>query len=362
MSKERNKKPLPASIPPFDIAIMDLDTLPYIFGWTHEDVEMGMRAIDGWLISVMDYLKVSESVGFIKGVDNFRLINDPNYKSKRKDSIAPDIRARIDRLYEYLMEIATESVDAEADDYCSIQMYQELSDGKNPVVVHVDKDLNQIPGWHYNPKKNDAYFVLPEEGYTVMIKQLLSGDYTDGVVGIPGRGPAWAEKVFMEYQRELSGILEFVYSVYRRELKGNAQAAFVNTANHIFIRTNLEDLRWLTFDELMDRLKWDGDDKVCYWPKQQSGIRQLLIESVEIPHKSATVEHKWNQEKDIERLGNVGVRLLSPTTKIPLASSTRSHVSQRVKDTSGKSRFTSIVERSAYARVAGAITRGAVRK
>lgn len=361
----RNSKPIPEGTSPFDLAIMDLDTLPYIFGWVHEDVQVGMKAIDAWLISVMDYLKVEQSIGFIKGASNFRMENDKAYKAKRKDSIAPEIRARIDALYDYLLHIATEGEGAEADDYCCIQMYQELSDGNNPVLVHVDKDLNQIPGWHYNPKKNEVYFVLPEEAYAFTMQQLLIGDYTDGIVGIPGRGPGWADAVLSQNPQSLVSLYKFIKALFVKEFKSPTKgySEFYKTANLIYLRTNLEDLRWLTPKELDEKLAWTGDPGLHYFPKQQPGIRQLKVDHVDGPPLATMmVEQKWNQENELERLGNAGVKLILPTTSPPSASSIRSHVSQRVKDTSGRSRFTSIVAERASARVTGVTTKVVVKK
>lgn len=57
------------------------------------------------------------------------------------------------------------------------------------VICHVDKDLNQIPGWHYNYGKDEDIFWLTDvEAGVHFWWQMLKGDPTDCIAGLQGIG------------------------------------------------------------------------------------------------------------------------------------------------------------------------------
>ena len=74
----------------------------------------------------------------------------------------------------------------EADDYCSIMAQSSMANGHPYCVAHIDKDLNSIPGWHYNYDKKTWYWVTPWEGLKWFYAQLLAGDVTDCITGLYG--------------------------------------------------------------------------------------------------------------------------------------------------------------------------------
>lgn len=75
--------------------------------------------------------------------------------------------------------------DCEADDGMSKAAYHLRQEGIDDyVVVSQDKDLNMVPGKHFNIPKNLLYTVEPEDGIKFFYKQLLAGDATDNIYGI----------------------------------------------------------------------------------------------------------------------------------------------------------------------------------
>lgn len=76
-----------------------------------------------------------------------------------------------------------------------------LFDGQRIVVVGVDKDLNQIPGWHLNPLDNGLglYHVSDDKAAHCLAMQTLTGDATDGYPGCPGMGPVRAQRWIAEH-------------------------------------------------------------------------------------------------------------------------------------------------------------------
>lgn len=64
------------------------------------------------------------------------------------------------------------------------------------VIVGVDKDLLQIPGWHINPNdpERGLFHVSEERAHDQLCLQALTGDATDGYPGCPGMGPVKAQR------------------------------------------------------------------------------------------------------------------------------------------------------------------------
>jgi DNA polymerase-1 len=77
----------------------------------------------------------------------------------------------------------------EADDAVSIQAWDMLrEDNHNYIVCAVDKDLNQIPGNHYNYVTEKRSIISPVEADKFFFKQLLMGDRADSIPGLPKVG------------------------------------------------------------------------------------------------------------------------------------------------------------------------------
>lgn len=89
---------------------------------------------------------------------------------------------------------AVVSKDQEADDDIGID-----SRLGETIVVSTDKDLDQIPGWHYNWVKEEVYYVTPEDAEQFFWEQVISGDVTDNIPGLPGWGPVKARKYLEEW-------------------------------------------------------------------------------------------------------------------------------------------------------------------
>ena len=80
----------------------------------------------------------------------------------------------------------------EADDLLGIWSTEMQGEG---IIVTVDKDLDQVPGPHYNPRTETLYNLSKEESNDFFCKQMLTGDSIDNIPGIPGIGPVKASKI-----------------------------------------------------------------------------------------------------------------------------------------------------------------------
>lgn len=108
------------------------------------------------------------------------------------------------------------SMGEEADD---VMGRLQIKDLDNSIICSLDKDLNQIPGWHYNWRQEKIYYVEQEEAIRFYYKQLLMGDPVDNIIGIDGLGPKKAEKLLEG--KSLSEIETIVNEQYKEHYKDN---------------------------------------------------------------------------------------------------------------------------------------------
>ena len=90
-------------------------------------------------------------------------------------------------------------------------------------MVHIDKDLNQLRGWHYNYRKKEKYFVSEEEGLRAFYLQILVGDRVDNIIGLKGIGPVKAEKIIKDCKTE-----EELYSTVLKAYDGDTKRVLEN--------------------------------------------------------------------------------------------------------------------------------------
>jgi|TARA_A100000171_G_C2072560_1_gene115456 5'-3' exonuclease len=91
----------------------------------------------------------------------------------------------------------------EADDLVS---YYSYSDNRSTIVCSPDKDvLGQCIGMHYNYQKAEFWHTTPEEANKFLWKQVLMGDSTDNIKGIPGVGDKTATNWLKNRKNDFEG-------------------------------------------------------------------------------------------------------------------------------------------------------------
>jgi 5'-3' exonuclease len=282
-------------IPEFDLALIDADSLMYLNAWTNINQRTAEKGLDTFLEKIIVETEVPEAHVFIKGDDNFRYKVDPEYKANRKSSMDPEVLDRVELLYSYARRHFIQSPGAEADDFCSIYSYLALEAGKLPVIAHIDKDLNMIPGWHYNFKKKEFYYVSPEESFTFMCRQLLSGDMSsDNIPGLKGVGDTTAGKIL--HNTRLSGMKDAIikeWTVGPRAINGDNDKTIFNTpekryqrfldsANCLILRETLEEIRPLTEAEILRKMEWKIPETDYLFHKERDVSDMVLLNSLPI--------------------------------------------------------------------------------
>jgi hypothetical protein len=91
------------------------------------------------------------------------------------------------QLRQYLLDVFQAQVvhNEETDDKLACELTRL---GKAGIIVGVDKDFLQVPGWHLNPNKGFRK-IVPQQGEFLLYKQCLTGDATDNIAGAYKIGP-----------------------------------------------------------------------------------------------------------------------------------------------------------------------------
>jgi hypothetical protein len=130
---------------------------------------------------------------FITGSTNFRfdIAKTAPYKGNRAATKKPEhlglTRGHLIDKYSAII-----SVNEEADDLISKGA---AALNYNCVVASIDKDMLQIPCWHYNFGRKEWKKVTPIEGTLFFYTQILTGDSADNIKGLYGIGPKKAAKL-----------------------------------------------------------------------------------------------------------------------------------------------------------------------
>jgi hypothetical protein len=200
-------------------ALIDADSLCYAVGFSSNDVEekIALSRLEQSMTELCMDLDCEDYKGFLTGKGNFRdsiAVTVP-YKGQRASIDKP---VHLQALRDHLVNSwGFEVVNGiEADDAVGIAAYAVPED--ESIMVHIDKDLNQFRGWHYNYRKKEKYYVSEFEGLTAFYTQILTGDRIDNIVGLKGIGPVKAKRILAECTNE-NELYEAVLKAYEGDLQ-----------------------------------------------------------------------------------------------------------------------------------------------
>jgi hypothetical protein len=215
-------------------ALIDADSLVYAIGFSSEGIEEPLakwrmnEAVD----TILSDVGADCYFGWLTGKGNFRndIAKTAPYKGTR---VAPKpehyqaLREHLQVKYGFMM-----TKDIEADDAVAIACYAIPED--EMIMVHIDKDLNQLRGWHYNYRKKEKYHVTEFEGLQSFYIQILTGDRIDNIIGLKGIGPVKAKRILEECQTEQEMYLAVVeaYGGNEERVLENGQLLWLQRSHH----------------------------------------------------------------------------------------------------------------------------------
>lgn len=226
------------------VALIDADSLLY-FEMGKDTLEEAIDGINQRIQQILIETEAESYIGYLTLGKCFRydIAKSKPYKHNRKGGLKPPIfyalRAYVQQEHNF------RSVDGfEADDMVGIAKDYFKSQGIECVISSPDKDvLQQIPGKHYNYQKAEFVETTAEDAKKFLWKQVLMGDTTDGIPGIPGLGPKTADAIIDNMPKSKLAYHEVVLSQYTAKFKmQEGVKRFAETFQLVYILKNKEDL------------------------------------------------------------------------------------------------------------------------
>jgi 5'-3' exonuclease len=222
--------------------------------------------VNKFISDVLTNTKASDYIGFFGSKEdgvkpNFRYQIYSKYKEKRPPE--PDFikkwRSDIIRIFKDKWGFnAVEGM--EADDAVSICAKYYRADYDEIVIATFDKDLKQIPdSTFYNMKSHTAEYISEFDATYNLCKQMLMGDSSDDIPGLPGVGKAKSAKIIEDCNTKYSLISTVIKSYYDafKELSKKAHSIYYEKVKEEFDKKT-EDPSYVLSDEL--KIIWDYND------------------------------------------------------------------------------------------------------
>ena len=184
--------------------------------------------IDFVFEETLDWPEPDKFEVYLTGSNNFRfdVAKSYPYKGNRKANDKPKYLSHV---REYMVDKfgAIVSEGEEADDLIAIEATR---CGPDTVVASIDKDMLQIPCWHFNFNKKKWTQVSEWQGDLFFYTQILTGDAADNIKGLKGIGPKKAEKLLHDC-RSVDDLWEACVKAY-----GGDTARIVENARLLWLR------------------------------------------------------------------------------------------------------------------------------
>lgn len=168
----------------------------YDIGFTRnpEPVENALHSVKLVIEEIQEVTEADKVKVYLSGKTNYRdklatlAVYKGNRDEKHKPIHGPAIR---EYLFNWYDTVITDG--EEADDAIGYEHYADWQqDSESSVISTIDKDLNMIPGMHYNFVSKELHYVDKDDADWYFWRQLLTGDTVDNVPGIPKIGPVRA--------------------------------------------------------------------------------------------------------------------------------------------------------------------------
>ncbi len=158
----------------------------------HDSIKNTLHTVKQTLENIRLSAMANQCDVYMSGKNNFReqvAVTVP-YKGTRPDSKPKwfyEIREYMIRSW------GAKVVDTiEADDVLGIEAQK---DPDRTIIASLDKDLDTVPGWHFNWVHGKFYYINREDAYRNLMKQMITGDTIDNIMGIYGKGEKYANKL-----------------------------------------------------------------------------------------------------------------------------------------------------------------------
>lgn len=233
------------------IALIDGDIIKYSVGFAsdsggkEEPVNYALHSVKIVISSILETTNSDQYVVYLTGEGNYRekLATIRPYKGNRDRTKKP---RWYNEIHDYLVNVHNAVIvkGREADDAMGCaQMKASGAELPTTVICTLDKDLDMIPGLHYNWRKKETRDITLKEADLFFYTQLLTGDRTDNIVGVPGIGKKKAEKIVTSSMDEKQ-MYEACLAAYAKHYGvADAEKTLKENANLLWIQRE-ENVLW----------------------------------------------------------------------------------------------------------------------
>jgi DNA polymerase-1 len=234
------------------VLLIDGGSLIYYEAFKDQDLEKAIEGINSRLLHMCEQNDTEKYVGFLTKGSCFRykVAKSKGYKSTRPAE-KPKL---LYQLFDYMRDTLKFDIveQLEADDL--VGYWSNQLEGFKTVICSPDKDvLKQIPGKHYNyrwtAKSRGAWVTTSEEDAEKFLwQQVLMGDSTDAIPGLPGIGEKKALKILENSESPLNNCSKtysaLVLSEYVKAFGiSEGVSRFAETFRLVYILRTLEDVK-----------------------------------------------------------------------------------------------------------------------
>lgn len=193
------------------LALIDADLVAFRVAATCNSEEEGVLDIallrcDKLMQDIVDATDATHYKAFLTGRNNFRKRINLEYKANRKYTIPP---IYLQQCRDFLIK----EWNAEVSEGCEADDMLGINQTKETILCSLDKDLDMIPGLHYNWVKGDLYEISKIEAIQHFYRQLLIGDRSDNIFGVDGIGKVKAGRL-IDHLLDEQEMYEVVRNLY----------------------------------------------------------------------------------------------------------------------------------------------------
>lgn len=190
-----------------------------LFTWW-ADMNKAEPEVEFFVNELLRRTETDDMVVCLSDTKNFRKEVLPTYKSNRANRYTPLLVSPIKQyLSRYFESVTWDTL--EADDVMGILATAPYTKDTF-VIATIDKDLQQIPGYHYNWDKdeNGVFHVTNESATRFFYQQIISGDAVDGYSGCKNIGPVKAKRVIDEnWEQGPAHVWKEIVKLYEKQNK-----------------------------------------------------------------------------------------------------------------------------------------------
>lgn len=187
-----------------NIVVYDADFIPFYVCHNKKDepiktLDDCIQLSDSLISNINNFIGADHYTGYLTVGKCFRYQINPSYKANRKYG---DLPQYLNEVKDHLVNKHNFNhvVNYEADD-CVISFKKIYPDC---IIISPDKDLLNLEGCNYNPKKNQFVTTSKQDAELYFWSSMLIGDQADGIKGVYGCGPRCAKDTL-----NVPNILEF---------------------------------------------------------------------------------------------------------------------------------------------------------